>query len=249
MNTARFFRRLKRDIGLYGIALPIENLDQYIVDIVEDTTLPVFSIYQPRYEIVLCDSSTFTRADTTRGEDCQLYLLPDSLFAGREVLFVRDIEYASDLNNQYTGDYRTTVNSYGIATGAKYLEELMLANANKPIVDMMINRVTFHYEYPRQVYVYDALMSSRLKLTLACEHDTSLQSIPPTAAESFMDLAVLDVEAGLYNIVKPYAEISGAYDHIELKIDDWLNAKDKRKDLLSNWDEVYLLDQGHYDFG
>ena len=45
MNMNRIVRRIKRDIGIYGIALPIDNLDQLILDVLIDTTLPVFSQY------------------------------------------------------------------------------------------------------------------------------------------------------------------------------------------------------------
>lgn len=244
MIAARFFRRLKRGIGIYGIALPIENVDQFMKDIVEDTTLPVFSIYHPRYEHIIVTSAEFKRASDGPSGACDKYILPQRLFEGREVLFVRDVEYAAGLDEYYTRYPGVTMMS-----GQNYFEELMLSNAQKPIIDMAVNKITFKYEHPRILYIYDALLSSQLEITLACEHDTSLQSIEPTAAESFYQLAELDVMDALWNVVKNYEEMGGAYDRIALKIDEWKSAKEKREQLLKDWDEVYMLDQGNYDFG
>ena len=50
MNIDRIVRRIKRDIGIYGMALPIDNVDKLIGEILVDTTLPVFSMYQPAEE-------------------------------------------------------------------------------------------------------------------------------------------------------------------------------------------------------
>lgn len=244
MDINRMIRRIKRDIGIYGIALPVENLDQLILEILEDTTIPVFSIYCPREEIVTLDINNLMKDGTYgRGEDCDLYILPDWLYTGgRNILYVKRIEYADDIMSR---------NYYPTGRGSIYnnLEDVMLANANKPIVDLSIAKITFKYEYPRKVYIYDSLVASKLRLTLACEHDKSCQSITPTSAESFYRLAVLDIKAGLYQTVKHYDGIETSYGRIELKIDDWQNARQEREDILKEWDDIYLLDAVGYEYG
>lgn len=250
MNTARLFRRLKRDIGPYGISVPVENLDKFILDILEDTTIPVFSIYNYREEFITCSTSEFEHGYNDTGENCELFILPQRIFEGREILYVRSVEYASDVSEYYSRYSGSMSRLQSIAgTGMSAIEAMMLANAEKPIVDGAINPITFKYIYPRKLYIWDALLSSRLKLTLACEHDTSMQTITPSSAESFYKLALLDVEAGLYNIVKPHENIKGAYDEEDLKIDAWREAAAKREELLKEWDELYGLDQGTYEFG
>jgi hypothetical protein len=248
MRVDRLIKRLKRDIGIYGIALPIDNLDTFITDILEDTTVPVFSLYVPRYEILACDAREFTRATNDRAEVCDLYILPERLFQGREVLYVRKVEYISQLGD-YSTRYPSIIhNGYG-GFPVNSMESIMMANAQKPITDNLVNPVTFHYEYPRKLYIYDDLVSTSLRITLACEHDTSMQSITPTSAESFYKLAILDVEAALYNQIKPYLEQGGAYDKIELKVDDWAEASKNRTDLLDRWDELYGLDYAGFEYG
>lgn len=244
MDINRMIRRIKRDIGLYGIALPIENLDQLILDIIEDTSIPVFSIYCPREEVVTLDINNMIHdRNYGRGESCDLYILPDWLYSGnRNILYVKRIEYADDIMSR---------NYYPTGRGSIFnnLEDVMLANANKPIVDLSVAKITFRYEHPRKVYIYDSLIASKLRLTLACEHDVSCQSIPPTAAESFFKLAELDIKAGLYNTVKHYDGIETSYGRIELKIDDWQNARQERDDMIKDWDESYLLDAVDLEYG
>lgn len=244
MDINRILKRIKRDIGLYGIALPVENLDQLILDILQDTTIPVFSIYCPREEIVTLDiQNMIPNGDFGRGESCDLYILPDWLYTGnRNILYVKNIQYADDIMSR---------NYYPTGRGSVYnnLEDIMLANANKPIVDLSIAKITFTYEHPRKVYIYDSLLASKLRLTLACEHDASCQSITPTAAESFYKLAVLDVKSGLYQTVKHYDGIETSYGRIELKIEDWQNARQERDELLKDWDDAYLLDAVGFNYG
>ena len=47
MNISKLVTRIKMQIGIYGVALPIDNLDEIITDIIRDITLPVFSTYCP----------------------------------------------------------------------------------------------------------------------------------------------------------------------------------------------------------
>ena len=84
------------------------------------------------------------------------------------------------------------------------------------------------------------------QLVTKAEKDAAVKAIKatiaPTAEESFYKLAVLDVKAGLYPTIKHYEGLDTPLGRIELKIDDWQNAAQDRKDLLQQWDEDYLLD-------
>jgi hypothetical protein len=233
MNVNTLVRRIKREIGIYGIALPIDDLDGMIKDILEDTTLPVFSIYQPleeQYQLDILDHNAVRRS--VDGSD--LYILPE--FPGRKLLYVKRVCYNEGYlrSNSYPGIFpKNTMDTLG---------GLLSTTVGKNITDIAINSVTFKYIHPRRLYVYDAVVSACLTATLAFEHDRSFQSIPPTAEESFYNLAVLDVKAGLYPTIKHYDGLETSFGRIELKLDDWQSAASDRKELINNWDENYLLD-------
>jgi hypothetical protein len=85
-------------------------------------------------------------------------------------------------------------------------------------------------------------MYGEIDIEFAVEHTENLSSIPPTAFESFHELAELDIKIFLYNTLKHYNEIQTAYGTISLKIDDWANAEQDRKDLIEKWRDLYHLD-------
>lgn len=232
MNINRIIRRIKRIIGIYGIALPFDDLDKEILEILEDTTLPVFSKYCPDWQIISIDTEICQKV--YRKGNCDLYLLPD--FGEKEILYVKRVEYneqflRTSLYPTYLGTQSTT--AFG---------DLLCSNVGKQIADSITNAITFHYEHPRKLYIYDALVSSKLLVTIGFVHDSSFQSINPTTDESFFQLAALDVKAGLYPTIKHYEGLDTVYGRIELKLDNWANAEEERNQLIEKWDESYLLD-------
>ena len=234
MNIDRIVRRIKRDIGIYGMALPIDNVDKLIGEILVDTTLPVFSMYQPAEEWYPLDGLRPVNRESTQNMG-DLYILPD--FPGRKLLYVKGVKYNEP---SLCSNYNPVIGI--MRTGTDNFSTFLDANVGKNIIDGMINSVTFEFNPPRELLVYDALVSARLTALLAFEHDRSFATIAPTAEESFYKLAVLDVKAGLYPTIKHYEGLDTPLGRIELKIDDWQNAAQDRKDLLQQWDEDYLLD-------
>ena len=239
MNINTIVKRIKRKIGIYGIALPVEDLDGLILDILEDTTLPVFSLYVPMEEIMTLDMDSLHNPSDL-GDQCDLYILPE--FPGRKLLYVKHVEYDESLMR---GAYYPSRSIFSTSTA---VADLLQTNLEKQIIDLTTEAVTFHYVHPRKLYIFDSLISSRLRITMAFEHDKSFASIPPTAEESFFKLAALDIKAGLYPTIKHYDGIETSYGRIELKLDDWANAESDRDSLLEKWDDEYMLDQVDYEW-
>ena len=103
-------------------------------------------------------------------------------------------------------------------------------------------KMTFKYKHPRKLFLYNMYSSSTIVLELGFEHDKSLASIPETARESFIHLALLDVKSNLYPTMKMYSELNTAIGNINLKLDDWQNADSAREELINKWDDTYHLD-------
>ena len=122
------------------------------------------------------------------------------------------------------------------------INQMMLANAGTSLMNQMIPKLTFKFEAPRTLYIYNAYSSSKVVIDLGFEHDKSLASIPETCREDFLKLALLDVKENLYPTLKHYTEINTAIGNINLKLDDWANAEDQRRELIEKWDDTYHLD-------
>ena len=75
MNLSKLVTRIKMNIGIYGIALPIDNIDEMITEIVTDISLPVFSLYNPYEESIYMDVNKLERVEKTA--QYSAYLLPE----------------------------------------------------------------------------------------------------------------------------------------------------------------------------
>jgi len=235
MNLSSLITRIKIDCGIYAIALPFDNADEIIKDIIIDITRPVFSKYCPTYEKIRFDlNKDLKRID--KYANYETYLLPD-IFHDRELLYVKDVNYdesdSSDLG--YWGG------GIPIMQG-NMIKQAILSNAAMSLSNKTIPKITFDYVHPRKVTLYNVLSSSKIVFELALEHDKSLASITPTSSESFYKLAILDVKSALYEVMKEYTDINTAYGNISLKLDNWASAADKREQLLNEWEDSYHID-------
>lgn len=250
MNQNLMMRRLKRDIGIYGIALPLKgiSLEEYIMEIIEDTTIPVFSVFCPVKDEFSIDLNVCRRQGVKKNprggrERCELFIIPETLLNGRSLYGIQDVEY----DDSYAS--ATTAPVYYQPNMVNVFGEIMVANAEKDILDEMINPVSHDFVWPKRLYIYDAIMSSHIVCYGLWEHDKNLQTITPYQQESFFELAILDVEAALYQLMKHY---NNGFDspggNVPLNIDDWANAKQERKDLIKEWEDIYQVDISTYVF-
>ena len=74
-------------------------------------------------------------------------------------------------------------------------------------------------------------------------------SISPDRAESFYELAITDVKVALYNTLKFYDGNESAYGNISLRIDEWSNASNERKELVERYRQNHHIEQPAFFFG
>lgn len=232
MNLSTVTTRIKLKLGLFNIATPFKNLDETINEILMNITVPVFSLYNPARETLTLRTTDLELLEKTA--EYEKYLLPE--FTTRKLIYVIDVRYDS---GQLSG-----LGSYGAipAFDGTLITQMMLSNVGAQLMNQVIPKMTFKYEAPRVLYLYNIYSATKVVMELGFEHDKSLASIPETAAESFMELALLDVKENLYPTVKQYTEINTALANINLKLDDWQQAESDRKELINRWDDSYHLD-------
>lgn len=232
MNLSTVITRLKLKLGLLAISTPIENLDETIETILKEITIPVFSLYLPFKEKIVLKTCDLELMEKTA--EYEKYLLPD--FKTRKLLYVIDVYYDSSM--------LSGLGSYGAMPMLQgdMISQLLMSNAAKNVGNLFVPKMTFYYEHPRTLYLYNMYSSSKIVMELGFEHDKSLASIPETASESFMELALLDLKDNLYPTIKQYTDIQTAVGNISFKMDNWENAESDRKELLSRWDDMYHMD-------
>lgn len=234
MNLSNIITRIKLKLGLMAFATPFENLDETIISIIKDITVPVFSIYYPQKESLTINTRDLELLE--KATTYEKYLLPD--FSARKLLYVFDVRYHDSSVLSGLGYYGE---GYPTMTG-NLINQMMLSNAGASLLNQMIPKMTFKYEAPRILYIYNGYSSAKIVLELGFEHDKSLASIPETCREEFLKLAMLDVKENLYPTMKQYTDLNTAIGNINLKLDDWANAEDQRRELVEKWDDTYHLD-------
>lgn len=240
MNMSTLITRIKLKLGLLNLATPFENINKTIVTILNTITTPTFSIYLPVKETLNVSLNDLEVLE--KNNDYMKVLLPD--FKTRKLLYVFDIEYNND-NLSGLGCYWGGI---PFQFGSTF-NQLMLANAGTSLMNQMIPKMTFNFESPRTLYVYNVYASAQVKILLGFEHDLSLASIPETSRDEYYKLALLDVKENLYPTLKMYTEVSTSIGNINLKLDDWASAEDQRRDLLEKWDDTYHLDHKNIYYG
>lgn len=241
MNLSTLVTRIKLELGIYSIALPIENPDQFITDIIQNITLRTFSTYCPYVETYRFDLTDLKKLE--KHANWETYLLPD-IFVEREIMQVIDVRYdEADISGiGYWGG------GIPILHG-NMINQAILSNAGLGLSRQTVPKLLFHYYPPRKVQLYNVLCSSQLVFEIGLMHDKNLNSITTTMEESFHDLAELDVKDALYQMMKHYNEIQTAYGTIQMKLEDWQNAADQRKQLLDDWNNLYQMDIIPFTYG
>ena len=233
MDMSTTLTRIKLSLGLMAFTTPFKDLNGTLQTIIQEITLPVFSQYNPVIDTMRIHTKDLEMID--RSEQYKVYLLPD--FKTRKLLYV--------FNVTYDDSCLSGLGYYGggmpLMTG-NLINQAMLANAGAGLINTMLPKMTFKYEHPRKLYLYNLYASSKIVCTLGFQHDKSLATISETARESFMKLALLDAKANLYPTLKMYTQLNTSIGSIDLKLDDWANAEQERNELINQWDDNYILD-------
>lgn len=233
MNLNNLMFQIKVNLGLLNIATPFKDLDGTIMKIIQEISIPNFSINSPMKQNFAFQVDNLEQVEV--GPDFVTILLPD--FGERKILYVYDVVY--DVNGLSGMGYYTT--GMPVMMG-NAMENVLLGNAGANVMNMIIPKMTFNFNEPRELSIYNCVVSNRLRAYVGLSHYKNGVSIPETAYQSFLKLALLDVKATLYPTLKNYTELNTSIGNINLKLDEWANAEQERKDLIEKWDDTYHLD-------
>lgn len=234
MNVSQLLTSIKMDLGIYGLRLPFDNPDEAMMEVIKLKTLKTFSTFLPQTKTISVDLAK--ELECLKEEYTEsIYLIPD-LFAGREIMYVRNITLKSKLlgNGFISPTFDGSIETYNM---------LMMTQANANLASVAAPAITFKFEPPNKLYLYNvATAYGVIDIEFGIEHAENLSTIPITAWESFYELALLDIKRFLYNIMKHYSELQTAYGSLNLKIDDWANAESERRDVVEKMKDTYHLE-------
>lgn len=245
MNMSDVINDIKIRLGLNTIALPFKDSTENVILKILQGTIRTYSQFKPfeREGIYgLNQLKSPTDEDRRRG----IFILPQDLT-------ITPVQYAEvyAVSQTYVDQEATTnpftVGSPFVGFGSYYPQDII----NATLTGASINKFTGVTTTPltskwlgfNKIQIFNFPDEAFLKINVKCDHDPMGETIPITCRESFMQLAVLDVEMTLYNLLKNMNNVGSAFKDIQLQIGDWSGAESARNTLIENWTNTFHLDQ------
>lgn len=232
-NASDFLTSIKMDLGIFGLALPFDDEEKTLMDVLRLKTIRTYSQFFPHKIRLDLDLNDLKCIKSHYNES--IYEIPD-IFGGRKILYISKVDQQSKLlGNGYLNPlFDDSMDMYN---------SVMMAQAGMNLMSTVIPSFTFKYVEPNLLYLYNlTTMANKVTIDFAVEHFDNFSSIPNTAWHSFEELAILDIKQFLYGVLKRYNNLQTAHGTIDLHIDDWSNAESERKDLIEKWRDVYHME-------
>lgn len=199
---------------------------EYYLDIIQDITLPTFSLFYPNYirGILITEKDAIRSYNpTTRKTGIFKYKIPN--FDQKvEILDIADFYHPFNDRSSSLLTYLpyTAGNMVSSLAATKVLSAVPHVNS--------VYTVTFE---PPDIVVIQPVPDRHVDFTIDIKVVRQLNQIMPTYRDDFMKLALLDVKIALYNKYIN-ARNSGSYGGIEIEsgLDEFSDAQGDRESLL-----------------
>ena len=230
--------RAKRKLGIKTFILPLS--DEELLDILYEDTMPTFNRFYPRSAILKLDLNSLEPAEYATAS------LPQVSY-GRRAYHIDITQYGSDLEiidiedvqsvNSDLSDYR--VYNVGFQNG---YDLFMDAFANASLMAMLSTPIIFYYQAPDILVLDEPGIINRniVSVTFLLNHASDLSTIKNTYYDKLNALFMLDLQITLFACMKHMDKIDTTFGQIDLKIDSWENAEDKRKELETEWESNFI---------
>lgn len=228
-TLSEFLDMVKDDIGIGDLPLPVS--DDVLVKRLESSALKEFSVRYPYIKQCMINDNELDddpRYVNMNGRHL-VYKIPKWVNMDLDILMVTDLQPAS-YNNIYDDVYGMAYSPDDVLctiSDTRLMAQTYAAVTKTP---------TIRFEKPDRLHVFNGYRGHTYEITVGLRHDINLTTIPDTAMTNFRELAVLDLQEFLWNKMKR-KEIPTGVGDIQLKIEDWQDAGQKKRDLLKYWDD------------
>lgn len=234
----------KQNMGIRDLPKPVT--DEEIQWRLTHSALKEFSMRSPyvaRYLLGECNRmcKPYVGVPTNHTNSySQVYQIPKTYYQEHTILGVPYVEIQRP--NGYNDLY---VPQGMIGDPASIMMGLASIQAVGAMARQMTHSLTWEFHAPDVLILYNGWSGGDYEIELAMDHDPSLSTIPPSAMSTFIELCQYDMEEFLYQKLKRVQNLDLGIGTIELKIDDWADASNKKRDLLKELDETCALDFEH----
>lgn len=244
MNMSDVINDIKMRLQLNTIALPFKKPTENVIWDILQGTIRTYSQFKPMiregeyHRNALRSPSDY---DRKRG----IFILPAEMT-------ITPVQYADAYPiSAISVDDEATTNPFTVGSpfvgfGSYYPQDIMNAELTGAAINKYIgvtsSPATSRWLGYNRIQLFNIPDDTYIKIIAKCDHDPHGESIPVTCRESFMELAILDVEMSLYNSIKNMNNIGSAFKEIQVKIDEWASAESNRNSLIKEWTGTFHFD-------
>jgi len=245
MNISDVVNDIKLSQGLQNIALPFDKPVENVIAEILRMTVREYSEFKPYVqESYAVKKNLRSPNEITRKEN--IYFLPE------ECTRTPVKSAKAEITGSTPQDDMVTTNTFTVGTpfvgfGSYYPQDILNAQMTGAAINkyaglssqapnskyLGFNKIQL-FNFPEQCFI---------KFTVERVHDYSLETIPDTCYETFVELATLDVQRTLYNNIKNMQNVGSAFKEIQLKIDDWSGAEKEQKAWMEKYRGTFHLDK------
>jgi hypothetical protein len=240
-NLSDFLTKLKEDIGIKDIVLPVNDVE--ITKRFVNSALKEFSVRYPLIdEVVITSNEAIDLSERSRNGSVT-YIIPKQFYDGQDIISILGIN---------PGGYGSESNMYmpNVVLGSAdmLLESIADIKMAAALGSMMAHAPTFQFMPPDRIRIYNGWTAGSYRLEIALTHSSSLSTIPAGAFTNLFELSMYDIEEFLYNKLKRITELDVGVGNIQLRIDNWENAAQNKRELLEKWDDSGNLSLDRINF-
>jgi len=245
LNISEVIQDIKEPCGLETIALPFDKPTEVVLAEIIKTSVHTFSQFKPwirESDAAIKDLQSPSEFARKQG----IYILPPDLTRTHVSWADAYLTTAQLDGGQAVAANSFTVGSPFVGFGSYYPQDIL----NATMTGAAINKYAGVTSRPQtsewlgfnKIKLYDHPDDGFVHFIAKCDHDPSLETIPESCRESFIQLATLDVQRTLYNKLKNMIHTGGAFKDSQLDISSWSGAEEERKALVKEWTGTFHFD-------
>lgn len=246
MRINKLIEKMRFKCGLNGILKDVVE-DKDLYSIINLFTRDTFSRFFKHVFII--ENMQFNEFNRSR-RNKNIYLLPDKLINVLQkndisISGIKEINPEDNREKMFIGKEMAMLPGYNNAVGNQ--SGVFLGAAyNKMRRDIYESPLEAEFLSPYSIQIkkeYYDISNNVYRLELFSDHPKNLSTIKDSYAETFEELAELDIKENLWSNVMSYLNrLSLGTSEVNLNKDDWQSAGERRKQMIDEFEESYISD-------